>query len=406
MTSFDFHRRIETVKESMNRNDIDAILLLNTRNIYWLSGAAQASQLVLPRDGDPILMVKRNIELALKHSWFEESWIQPLGSTSEAISMVKSTMDGKDGTIGMELAGLPTTYFFKFKKGLGPDIEISNISKILRECRMVKDYKELERCRVAARVAEKTQGVVYEMLMENFKTGITEKDVAAEMIRVAKKNRAEHYCIYSNNMYTNFNNFFILTSGEALWTPSTFPIMSGTGFSPAIPFGVSDRELQEGDMVVCDYGLIVDGYHADHARSFVVNGKMPKHYEERYRNLKMAYDRTMDDVEEGMVANDIFETMVKELQRLRDPVHGTRVERYFQGNGEYYQALGHGIGLELDEPPFISRNNQTVLKRNMVLSIEPKIIIPGWGAINFEDDFIVKESSPPERMTNSRFIDF
>ncbi|MHA1682306.1 MAG: M24 family metallopeptidase [Promethearchaeota archaeon] len=402
---FDFQRRLAGLQARLKEDGIGAALLLNTRNIYWISGAAQASQLIVPSQGDPTLLVRRNINLARKHSWFDDGWIKPLKSTGDAIRECKATTGQGNSAVGMELSGLPATYYFKFRDGFGSQVKIVNVTGTLRELRAVKDTGEIEILRAAGRVAQKTQEVVYEMT-ENFTPGTSEKDIAAEMVRIAKKNRAEHYSIYDNNMFTNFNNFFIVASGEALWTPSTFPIMSGSGFSPAIPYGPSDRVLQEGDMLVCDYGMIVDGYHADHARSFIINGVVPKYYRERYENLKLAYERTVDGIRAGQPVESIFSTMLGELKRLPDPDPGMKIERYFQGNGEYFQALGHGIGLELDEPPFLTKNNRTLLVENMVLSIEPKIIIPGWGAINFEDNFVIKPSRRPEQLTHTRYVEF
>ena len=77
--------------------------------------------------------------------------------------------------------------------------------------------------------------------------------------------------------------------------------------------------------------------------------------------------------------------------------------KYFQGDGYYYQGLGHGVGLELDEPPFILPNNETILKENMVISLEPKIIIPEWGAIDLEDNFIIKKGKP-EQITKTAYL--
>ncbi|MBN2151475.1 MAG: aminopeptidase P family protein, partial [Candidatus Lokiarchaeota archaeon] len=381
-------------------------VLINTRNIYWLSGSAQASHLVINNDQDPVLLVRRNIDLAREHSWFPKEWIRPLGSTRDTLDAVLAALPSSQGKVGMELNGLPASYYLSFTKGFGAGVQVENVSDGLRWLRMVKDAGEIEKATAAAKVAEKTQEVVYEMTMNRFIPGTTERDIAAEMIHVAKKNRSEHYCIYDNNAFTNYNNFFIVTSGEALWKPSTFPIMSGAGFSPAIPYGPSDKVLKEGDLLVCDYAVLVDGYHADHARSYVINGTYPKYYKERYRNLKLAYDRAIDAMAPGLKASELFKVAETELARIGDPEPGVKIERYFEGNGQYYQGFGHGIGLELDEPPFILKAVDTPLEANMAISLEPKIMVPGWGAINFEDNFKIEAGKKPTRLTNTRYLEF
>lgn len=405
---FDFRGRLDRLQAAMEARSIDVLVLINTRNIYWVSGSAQASQLVVPRAGDPRLLVRRNINLARAHSWFPDEWIGPLGSTRDTIATARE-VSGKaaGGTVGMELNGLPASYYFTFEKGFGTGTPIENVSDMLRSLRTIKDAGEIEKIRASAAVAGKTQDVVHRLLIEEFTPGITERDVAAEMVRVAKKNRSEHYSIYDNNPFTNYNNFFIVASGESLWTPSTFPIMSGAGFSPAIPYGPSDRVIERGDMVVVDYAVLVDGYHADHARSYVAGGACTALYKERYGNLKLAHDRAIDGLVDGVLAGDFFEAMKDELARIGDPVLGKDITTYFQGNGAISQGLGHGIGLELDEPPFILPGVKTPLAAGMAISIEPKIMIPGWGAINFEDNYIIRAGGkPPERLTTTPFIEW
>ncbi len=404
---FDFKKRLEKVYQMLETRGISGIILLNTRNIYWITGSAQASHLVIARGNDPVLLVRRNIDLAKEHSWFPAEWIQPLGSTKDTIERARGMIkDYKNVKVGMELNGLPASYYFTFEKGFGTSVTIENVSEDLRLLRMVKDEGEIEKVRTAAKVAEKTQDVVHKMLVEHFKPGTTERDVAAEVLRVAKKNRSEHFCLYDNNPFTNYNNFFIVTSGKALWEPSTFPVMSGTGFSPAVPYGPSDRELAPGDMVVCDYAVLVDGYHADHARSYVIDGHFPALYKERYANLKLAYERTLDHLATGMKTNVLYATMQDELERLGDPELGKGITKYFEGNGTFYQGLGHGIGLELDEPPFVVKNTETVLQPGTTMSLEPKIMVPGWGAINFEDNFVLRAAMKAERITRTGYLEW
>jgi Xaa-Pro aminopeptidase len=403
--SFDFEARLQRVQAFLDESGINAMILLNTRNIYWLTGSAQASHLIIARGKDPVLMVKRNIDLARAHSWFPADWIRPLGSTKDAIACATELVGDAGTRIGMELNGLPASHYLNYVKGFD-GFTIENVSEPLRNLRAIKDAGEIAKVEQAARVAGMTQDVVYAMVQESFTPGTTERDVAAEMIHVAKKNRSEHYSIYDNNMFTNFNNFFIVASGESLWTPSTFPIMSGAGFSPAIPFGQSDRELHPGDILVCDYAVVVDGYHGDHARTYVVDGQWPEFFKERYGNLKLAFDRTVDSIEPGQKSSDIYAMMEGELARIGDPDPDVHIENYFEGNGTYYQGFGHGIGLELDEPPFITKVGDVTIDTNMAISLEPKILIPGWGAVNLEDDFIIEAGVKARKVTPTRYLEF
>ena len=240
---------------------------------------------------------------------------------------------------------------------------------------MVKDDYEIARHEAAGKIAQETQLAAREACIP----GNTECDVAAAMVGVARKNGAEHFCMYYARTF--FTNWFIVASGNPndganLWTPSSFPIMSGAGTDPATPFGTSERVLESGDMVVTDYGLIYKGYHADHCRSHLVD-VTPDLYKERYESLFHAYMCGLDFLRAGNSAEQVFLAMKEELKK-------DGLDKFFCGDGKHYQSTGHGIGLELDEPPFFLPGDNTLLEENMVVSLEPKIIIPGWGAINWK----------------------
>jgi Xaa-Pro aminopeptidase len=80
-------------------------------------------------------------------------------------------------------------------------------------------------------------------------------------------------------------------------------------------------------------------------------------------------------------------------------------QEYFQGFGDYKQGLGHGVGLELDEPPAIVETNKEQFQDGMVIAFEPKVIIPGWGAIDFEDTVHIQPAKT-EVLTPSPFENY
>ena len=176
---------------------------------------------------------------------------------------------------------------------------------------------------------------------------------------------------------------------------------SGSQFDPNIVqvfINYSDRIIEKGDIIMCDYGLQYKCYHTDHARTYCID-PIPEKFKERYLILKQAYLEVVEDyLRDGNPVSLLYNKM-KELIEKQDKKLG----KYFQGDGFYYQGLGHGLGLELDEPPYILPNKSEELKENMVIALEPKLIIPNWGAIDFEDDFIVKKGKP-EKITNTEYL--
>ncbi|MBD3255425.1 MAG: M24 family metallopeptidase [Candidatus Lokiarchaeota archaeon] len=384
---FDYESRIKKVKQFIDRKNLDYVIVTNLQNLYWLTGTAQYGSLLLKAEDDPKLFVRRNFFRAKKESIVND--IVELKKTSQITDhIINCSPNIEHPKIGMELDSLPTSYYQYYKKLLN-QAEILNVEMKLRKLRMIKDQKEIEIHKKAGEVAQKTQ----EKLAGILKPGLREHEIAAEVMKEAIKNKSVHF----SNVNNAFGrNWFILTSGDGLWTPSSFPILSGNGFSPAIPYGYSDRKFQDGDMVVCDFAIIYEGYHADHARTFHA-GTVPEKFKENYLILKDTFLGVIEDyLRAGNPVNIIYKKMKTLLEK-------ENLDKYFQGDGYYYQGLGHGIGLELDEPPYFLPNNDTILKENMVVSLEPKIIIPHWGAINLEDNFVIKRGKP-QQLTNTEYL--
>ena len=384
---FNFNSRQKKVMSVIEKNNLDYILITNLQNLYWVSGTAQYGVLLIHKENGPTLFVRRNFFRARTESVIKD--IYELKKSSQILEHIKKENASLDRLrIGMELDSLPSSFLLNYQK-LFHSAEITNVELELRKLRMVKDRTEIELHRQAGKVAQKTQEVIPKIL----RPGMKEYEIAAEVMYESMKNRSVHFC----NVNATFGrNWFIVASGKNLWTPSSFPILSGSGFSNAVPYGYSDREVKKGEIVTCDYAVNVEGYHADHARTYYVE-KIPDKLEERYVILKQAYDVIIDDyLHAGTPVSTIFNKMKELLEK-----HS--IGKFFQGNGYYYHGLGHGVGLELDEPPFILPKGDIKLEENMIIALEPKLLIPDWGAIDLEDNFIVKKGKP-EQITNTEYL--
>lgn len=383
---FNYRNRLKKVNSLIEKEKLDYVLITNLQNLYWLSGTGQYGVLLLSKNDDPTLFIRRNFFRAKEESFLDN--IVELNNTTQIFDYINKYHQSLENLrIGMELDSLPASYFLYYKS-LFKGTELINIELNLRRLRMIKDQKELEIMRQAGKVAQKTQEIIPIFLKE----GMKEREIAAEIMHTSIRNGSVHFCIVNGYL----KNWFILASGKNLWIPSTFPILSGSGSSNAVPYCYSDRIIKTGDIVMCDYAIIYKGYHADHARTYFVES-YPEKFKERYIILKNAYQEVVNDyLRAGNSTKIIYEKMLKIMDKYD-------LEKYFQGDGIYYQGLGHGIGLELDEPPIILPDNEEILEENMVISLEPKIIIPKWGAIDLEDNFIIRKGKP-EQITKTSYL--
>ncbi len=374
--------RLQKIKDEMNRQQIDCVILFNSRNIYYASNTAQFSICLIPLDSDPRIFIKRNYERGKRETWIKD--VVQLKSTEDVIEEIKERKLDR-GKLGIEMNFVRVNQYLKLRKAL--NAEIIDINPLFYKLRMIKDSKEIESLKKAAKAVVNVQKVCRETL----RPGITELEVAAEVAREAKLNGSWHPV---TNLYWDANGF-VLASGENLYTPGDYPILSGVGATNATPRSASNRVLKNGDIFVLDFATNVDGYHADHARTYFIGNPT-----EKYMKLYKIIRDALKHIEHQVLVGKEIGALFKEIKQKMD-----NYQEFFQGFNNYRQGLGHGVGLELDEPPGIVEHSKTKFQEGMVIAFEPKLIIPGWGAIDFEDTVHLRYNST-EVLTNSPFEDF
>jgi Xaa-Pro dipeptidase len=153
------------------------------------------------------------------------------------------------------------------------------------------------------------------------------------------------------------------------------------GENSALPHASAGfRELKKGDMVLMDCGCIIEGYNTDMTRVGVV-GSPSAEQEKIYSIVLKAQQEAIERISEGLAcgaADGIARRVIEEA-----------------GYGEYFtHRLGHGIGLEVHEPPYLVRGNSTELKCGMTHSVEPGIYLEGKFGVRIEDLVFVTEKDP------------
>ena len=374
--------RLSKIKNEMQTQEIDCIILFGSRNIYYTSNTAQFSICLIPRDTEPIIFIKRNFERGKKETSIKN--VVRLNSTEDVINEIKA-QELDRGKIGIEMNLVRVNQYLKLKKDL--QAEFVDISPLFLKIRSIKDKTEIKSFKKAATAAMNVQKICREFL----RPGITELDVAAEVSRESKINGSWNPVTSS---YWDSNGF-VLASGENLYTPGDYPILSGVGLSNATPRSASNRLLKEGDIFVLDFACNVDGYHADHARTYCI-GKPTSKYIKLYELVQKALEYIENQTLMGKEIGVFFKEIKQKFGQYQE---------YFQGFGDYKQGLGHGVGLELDEPPAIVETNKEQFQDGMVIAFEPKVIIPGWGAIDFEDTVHIQPAKT-EVLTPSPFENY
>jgi Xaa-Pro aminopeptidase len=355
--------RIERFEAALGEAGLAGALVMHPVSVYHLAGTGQPANLLVVPGEEPVLYARRYADLARRSS--------RVAYVREGAGFSAIDLPDLDGPLGMELDVLPASLVASAQRRLG---EVADCSDALWAVRMVKDAGEIEAMRESVALFD----ALHEAMCEHLRPGITELELSAELARALR--RAGHDgVVWQHRWDAKLAMEGHVVSGEHLSTMSRGPItVTGVGLAEAFPMGASRREIRHGDVVLVDLGLNKAGYHGDMARCYAV-GDVSDEMRRLAGICRELEDVALEAIRPGVTAGSVYDATLAAARRLG-------VEDSFQGGGPY---IGHGIGLELDEPPVLGPGVETPLQEGMILTVEPKLISPDFGAINIEDDVVV-----------------
>jgi Xaa-Pro aminopeptidase len=355
--------RIERFAAELEGAGLGGALVMHPVSVFYLAGTGQPANLLVVPGEEPVLFARRYIDLARVSS--------RVADVREGAGFSAIELPDLDGPLGMELDVLPVALVAAAQRRLG---EVADCSDALWAMRAVKDADEID----AMRESVKLFDALHDAMCEHLRPGITELELSAELARALR--RAGHDgVIWQHRWDAKLAMEGSLASGENLSTISRGPItVTGVGLGEAFPMGASRREIRHGDTVLVDLGLNKAGYHGDMARTYAV-GEVSAEMRRLAGICRELEDVALDAIRPDVTAASVYDAARIAAERLG-------VLDTFQGGGPY---IGHAIGLELDEPPVLGPGVHTPLQEGMILTVEPKLISPDFGAVNIEDDVVV-----------------
>ncbi|UCF88127.1 MAG: aminopeptidase P family protein, partial [bacterium] len=167
--------------------------------------------------------------------------------------------------------------------------------------------------------------------------------------------------------------------------------LGGKGMNPSVAQGAGFRTIRRGDAVVVDFVGNIGGYLIDQTRIMVV-GDLPDELTEGFIQARTVADAVVSAAVPGTPWSALWDLAVQTAEEL-----GVR-DRFLGPPGEQVRFVGHGIGLEVDEYPFLAPRLDSPLEAGMVFALEPKIFHTGRGITGIEDTYLVTEGGL-ERLT-------
>ena len=327
--------KLQWLRNKMSSSDLQGLIISNPVNIKYLTNIDAEGILLLTRKENIYITDGRYIEHV--HSTltlFDEIIVYDIHDVSKD--------DYENFFMFCENVGFEEHYvtYAQYKEFVRK-YKIHNLvetEKMIEKQRMIKDEDEVHNIQKACEITDNC----FSYILTYIKPGMTEKQIADEI--------EEYYKQRTDGL--SFET--IVASGENSSMPHAVP---------------TDRKIQEKDIITIDMGCKVNGYCSDMTRTFFV-GEVPEEVKKVYDLILKNQVQTQEEFKDG--AN------TRLLSKM--------VENDFKLNGyDLIHSLGHGVGMEIHEPPYINSKSDVQLKENMIVTNEPGIYIPGKFGVRIED---------------------
>ncbi|GAB6274713.1 MAG: Xaa-Pro peptidase family protein [Peptococcaceae bacterium] len=338
------NNRCTRVREKLKKHHLEAVLVTRPENRRYLSGFTGSSGALVISEKEKYFLADFRYLTQLRTECPDWQVIQVKESLFTVLSELLAEI--KVNVLGCEGDFLTYQQF----KGLQDKLAgrtLTPLSEFVEELREVKETAEIMALEKAAAIT--TQAFNY--ILNHLQAGKTEKEISLAL------------------------EFFMRSAGGS--TPG-FELIVASGPNSARPHGTATgKPLNKGDLVVIDLGCGYDGYYADFTRT-VVLGEPTVRQKEIYQLVLKAQSAGFSALKSGIKAQEVD----KEVRQVIE-AHGW---------GENFgHSTGHGVGLAVHESPALAKDNETILKPGMVVTVEPGVYLPDWGGVRIEDMVLVEE---------------
>ncbi|MBK6646250.1 MAG: aminopeptidase P family protein [Anaerolineales bacterium] len=360
--------RLDRLTASLLNSNLDAVILNPGPTLKYLTGInfhlmERPVVLFVSPGKDPVLVLPElelpKVDLfpykvqGIAYGENPSGWDDAFRKAAQALGL-----DAK--RIGVEPRQLRLLEFRHVKAG-APEADFPDATDVLAELRLRKDKAEVDAMRRAVKIAQDA----LEAVIPQIKVGMTEREVASELVMQLLKHGSESEMPFAP----------IVSAGPNSANPHASP---------------TDRKLQTGDLLVVDWGAAYDGYISDLTRTFAV-GEVDEEYKMIHRIVQDANAAGRAAAKPGVPCADVDKA-------ARDVIEKAGYGKFFT------HRTGHGIGMEGHEAPYMRGDNMQVLEPGMAFTVEPGIYLLGRNGVRIEDNMVISESGAESLSDMSREI--
>ena len=357
----DYVGRLERLNEAMIHSGLDGMVYGVGPNSHYFTGLPvswrreaepeePACLLVMASGSPPRVIIDRACMAGTSTSPVE---IEVAGSRDELIRMLRGSLRGRRVGIGR-----PANHYLRgLVSQAVPGVDIVDAEELGATLRVCKDAEEIATLREAVALTDR----VMEEVVDHIRPGITQPQLEAMIAETGLALGAQDVSFPSTAL-------FVKSGTQPTEDPFTYP---------------QDKGLVPGTSVAFDFGFVLDGYCSDFGRSFYC-GPAPGHISGAYRALQESQCHLISQMKPGLFTLGELFGVIEEA--LDERGYGDRLRaRLPDGN------LGHQIGVDLHEDPWLRRGCDVPLRPGMVMAIEPKLWLPGEYYLRVEDIVLITD---------------
>jgi Xaa-Pro aminopeptidase len=354
----DYKGRQQRLRSALALHRLDALLIIHLPNILYLCGfhgsagvlLVTASRSVFFSDGRYTTQARSEVEgvrIVISSKAPLTAAAEWLANHGRKKAERHSSPRASPFRVGIDADRLPVSARNRLAAVLPSSIRLREAPNLVEQARMVKDPQEIQRIRAAVRMGAD----LFDSALAAIRPGVMETQVAAEMEYAARRAGAE---------------------------AMSFPTIVAAGKRSALPHGRASRTgIPARGFVVCDFGVILCDYCSDMTRTVYVGRPSPGE-RRAYQAVKEAQQAALDAVRPGVSVSEVDRAARKRLQN-------SGLAKYFT------HSTGHGVGLEIHEPPRVGAGQPDILLPGMVITIEPGVYVPDQWGVRIEDMVVVTE---------------
>lgn len=378
--------RCKKLQEHMTSASLDAVIIVQNADLFYFTGTVQSGNLYVPASGQPLFMVRKDTGRARMESGLKE--VIPFDSMKDIPAILARYGYSAPKRIALELDVLPVNFFERYRS-LYPNADFIDATPLIRKVRMIKSHYEIHLMQDAADQVDR----VYRRAREIIRVGMTDLEVAAELEYTARKDGHQGFIRMRGFNSDIFYGQIFSGTDSAVPAYSDSPL-GGMGLNTSFGQSAGLKRIEKHEPIIIDFAGCVDGYLSDQTRVFSV-GELSDKLRKAYDDMLKIQELMMRTAEVGVSWSALYDVCFK------CAVDMGYADSFMGAKGSQVSFIGHGVGVEIDEYPFIASSfSHMPLEVGMAFAFEPKVVFPGEGAIGIENTFYLSNEGL-KRLTHS-----